>query len=153
VGGPQRLSEQRYFDALANRARDLGLTTRVRFLGQRSDVHRLMQAADIYCQPNVGAEPFGLSFVEALAAGLPVITTRLGAAPEIVDHTCGALVEHGSVPALTEALRGLIERPDARQQMSAAARMRAERFCDLPRSLETLAAALGRAATRSLALI
>ena len=47
-----------------------GIADRVRFLGQRADVSRLMAAADVFCQPNTGPEPFGIVFVEALYAGL-----------------------------------------------------------------------------------
>ena len=146
VGGPQRASEQVYFDALVQSARRSGVLSRVRFLGQRSDVSRLLQAADIYCQPNRGAEPFGLSFVEALAAGLPVVTTRLGAAPEIINDSCGVLVDAPSVAALTRALRTLIGNHPERQAMSAGARERARTFCDLTRSLAQLAAELPRSA-------
>jgi glycosyltransferase involved in cell wall biosynthesis len=146
VGGVQEATGQAYLDGLRHQAAASGIAGSVRFLGQRRDVPELLAAADVYCQPNLDPDSFGFSFVEALAAGLPVITTRLGAAPEIVDHTCGVLIEPASMPALTEAVRRLLERPDERRQMSAAARRRAERFCDLPQSLENLAAALGRAA-------
>lgn len=146
AGGPQRSSERRYFDSLVERVRHRGLVSQVRFLGQRIDVSRLLHAADIYCQPNRGGEPFGLSFVEALAAGLPVVTTRLGAAPEIVDDTCGVLVEPSSNPALAHTLHMLIESPHRRQEMRAGAFIRAREFCDLTRSLPHLAAELARTA-------
>ena len=68
------------------------MVERVRFLGQRSDIPDVLGAADIHCQPNVDPEPFGVAFVEALHAGLPVVTTAIGAAPEVVDATCGVLV-------------------------------------------------------------
>lgn len=149
AGGPQRHSEERYYEALRSTVRNGGLSSRVRFLGQRSDVARILQAADIYCQPNSGAEPFGLSFVEALAAGLPVVTTGMGAAPEIVDARCGVLVQPGSPRAVADALRNLIENGSERQAMGAAARVRAQEFCDLPRSLTRLSAELARVASPS----
>ena len=68
----------------------------MRWLGQRRDVPELLAAADIYCQPNVGAEPFGIVFVEALYTGLPVVTTALGGALEIIDASCGVLVPPGA---------------------------------------------------------
>ncbi|MBA3295611.1 MAG: glycosyltransferase [Acidobacteria bacterium] len=150
AGGPQRPSECKYFAALADQVRTAGMVQHVRFLGQRSDVGDLLQAADIYCQPNRDSEPFGLSFVEALAAGLPVVTTRLGAAPEIIDGSCGVLVEPGSVEALTHALGTLIESDSERQKMSAAASVRAREFCNLPQSLKGLSAQLARASSYSL---
>ncbi len=144
IGGPQGHSERRYFNALVQRADTAGLGARVRFLGQRSDVSTLLEASDIYCQPNRGPEPFGLSFVEALAAGLPVVTSRLGAAPEIVDDSCGVLVDAGLPGALTEVLSQLIQHDDRRRTMSIAARERSRQFCDLPGSLRHLAVELGR---------
>lgn len=146
AGGAQQAAERRYFEALVARARAAGFSQQVRFLGERPDVGRLLQAADIYCQPNLSAEPFGLAFVEALAAGLPVVTTKLGAAPEIVDDRCGVLVDAGSADGVATALRGLIEHEAARHAMGAAARLRARTFCDLSQSLPRLAAVLSRAA-------
>ena len=67
----------------------------MRFLGQREDVPRLMAAADVFCQPNTGPEPFGIVLVEALYAGLPVVTSGFGGAAEIVDQTCGVLTAPG----------------------------------------------------------
>ena len=142
AGGPQRPAERPYFDSLMTQVRSANLTSRVRFLGERSDVSQLLQAADIYCQPNIGAEPFGLAFVEALSAGLPVVTTRLGAAPEIIDDSCGVLVEPGSPGQLRDVLSRLIDDAVHRTSLSAGARQRARAFCDLPRSLNSLAAEL-----------
>jgi glycosyltransferase involved in cell wall biosynthesis len=75
VGGVQRAHEAPYLEALKILAADLRISERVRFVGQRSDVPRLLAAADIFCQPNSGPEPFGIVFVEALYAGLPVVAS------------------------------------------------------------------------------
>ncbi|MDQ3486791.1 MAG: glycosyltransferase family 4 protein [Acidobacteriota bacterium] len=153
VGGAQHADEQTYLDGLRALAGAAGLSGRIRFLGQRTDVAELFEAADVYCQPNVAPDSFGLSFIEALAAGLPVVTARLGAAPEIVDSTCGTLVPAGSAPALTAALARLIERADERRTLSAGARARARKFCDVPASLFQLAGQLAHLQTRVPALI
>lgn len=139
IGGVQVDAEQSYLDALRRQSAAAGIEARVRFLGQRDDVQRLLQAADIYCQPNRDPDSFGLSFVEALAASLPVITTRIGAASEIIDDSCGVLVEPGSNTGLTAALRRLVDTPEERKQMAGAALVRARGFCDLPASLSRLA--------------
>ena len=149
IGGAQRPSERAYFDELVALAGRTDLRDRVQFLGQRTDVPRLLGAADLYCQPNEGPEPFGLSFVEALSAGLPVVTTRSGAAPEIVDRNCGVLVEPNSPAALADALRPLLTDHTARRAMSVAARARAAEFCDLSRSLPALKRHLNRAIAAS----
>ncbi len=73
-----------------------------------------MAAADVYCQPNTGPEPFGIVFVEALYAGLPVVTSGFGGAAEIVDQTCGVLTPPGNCKAVADALRSLILEPSRR---------------------------------------
>src|SRR5262249_22135283 len=95
VGGVQRPHEQDYLTELQQAAAHRGLAGQARFLGQRADVRQLLAAADVFCQPNIGPESFGISFIEALYAGLPVVTTALGGALEIVDATCGVLVPPG----------------------------------------------------------
>jgi glycosyltransferase involved in cell wall biosynthesis len=150
LGGPQQLSERGYLDSLVARSETLG--GRVRFLGEQKDVDSWLRAADIYCQPNTGPEPFGLAFVEALASGLPVVTTDLGAAPEIVDETCGVLTSAASLEALAAALDELIGDGAARARLSAGARARARAFCDLPNAIARIAQALEPVAAQSLSL-
>jgi glycosyltransferase involved in cell wall biosynthesis len=144
VGGPQREYETRYFKHLCERASTLEIADRVRFIGQRSDVRRLLAAADIYCQPNIAPESFGLTFVEALYAGLAVVTTEIGGALEIVDDSCGMLVAPDDPAALADALRGLIEDRELRSRLGAGGPARAAALCD-PR---TQMVALDRALTR-----
>jgi glycosyltransferase involved in cell wall biosynthesis len=142
IGGVQLAAEQAYLDSLQRQVTDAGIAGRVRFLGQRGDVQRLLRAADVYCQPNRDPDSFGLSFVEALAASLPVVTTRMGAAAEIVDAGCGILVTPGSITELTGALQRLVAAPAERQSMGQAARRRAASFGDLPASMARLAGEL-----------
>jgi glycosyltransferase involved in cell wall biosynthesis len=139
VGGPQRSSEARYFESLKQQAARLGISGRVRFAGQRADVPRLLSAADIFCQPNAGPEPFGIAFVEALAAGLPVITTRVGAANEVVGESCGILVPPGDLTALAAALKSLITNPRARRALAAMGPARAHELTDPAQQLGKLA--------------
>jgi glycosyltransferase involved in cell wall biosynthesis len=104
AGGPQTGPEARFEKRLRARAAALGVADRVRFLGERRDVPRLLRAADVFCQPNVGPEPFGICFVEALWAGLPVVTSAIGGALEIVTPELGELVEPSDPPGLIRAL-------------------------------------------------
>lgn len=117
VGGPQRESEEYYFQSLKAQAQQLGINARIRFLGERSDVPHLLQAADIYCQPNRAPEGFGLVFVEALAAGRPVITTAFGGALEIIDNSCGILTKPHDASSLKTALIQLINDIALRQSL------------------------------------
>jgi glycosyltransferase involved in cell wall biosynthesis len=130
VGGAQRPAEQGYQAKLGRMATELRIAERVRFLGHRSDVPRLLQAADIYCQPNQGPEPFGIVFIEALAAGLPVVSVDFGGAREIVDQNCGSLVPPGDVDALAGVLRKLIVEPRERRRLGDAGPARARKLCD-----------------------
>jgi glycosyltransferase involved in cell wall biosynthesis len=130
AGGAQRPHEMQYLQELQERAGREGIAGRVRFVGQRCDVPRLLCAADIHCQPNTGCEPFGIAFVEALGAGLPVVTTSIGAAPEVVDEQCGVLVPPHDVGALSEALGCLVLDPIRRAALGAAGPDKARRLSE-----------------------
>ena len=74
-----------YAAELAALAAELGVADRVTLLGHRTDVSRLMAAADVFAMPSLG-EPFGLVYVEAMAMELPVVALDSGGAPEVVQH-------------------------------------------------------------------
>jgi len=118
VGGAQCPKEERYFQSLQKLAARSGIAKRVRFLGQRSDVPRFLHAADIFVQANERPEPFGVSFIEALYAGLPVVTTDFGGAKEIVNSSCGILLSPGDSAALQDALNKLIRSEELRKTLS-----------------------------------
>lgn len=138
VGGVQRPHEAEYLQELEVQAQQLGIDDRVLFLGQRNDVPRLLAAADIHCQPNTGAEPFGIAFVEALYASLPIVTTAMGGAVEIVDDSCGRVVAPNDINALSEVLGLLISNPSERATLSAGGKLRAEYLCNPQRQLTQL---------------
>ncbi len=138
VGGAQRSGEMQYLARLKKRAEELGIADHVRFPGQRSDVEKLLAAADIYCQPNTGPEPFGIAFIEALYAGLPVVTTAIGGACEIVDESCGVLVPPQDKDALAESLRSLIQDQIRRARLGAAGPARARKLCDVKTQMQQL---------------
>jgi len=145
AGGPQRAEEERWLRELRDKASRLGISGRIRFLGQRSDVGHLLHAADIYCQPNCAPEPFGIAFIEAMAAGLAVVTTAIGAAREILDGSCGIAVSPGDPRMLAESLRRLIDHEDERKRLGAGAPARAARLCDPRRQLARLHSILAAA--------
>jgi glycosyltransferase involved in cell wall biosynthesis len=97
----------------------------VRFLGARADVPRLLTGADVFCHPNVVPEGFGIVFVEAMFAGLPVLTTDIGGAREIVDETSGARVQPRA-DAVAEVLARWLANPEQRRALGRAGRQRAE---------------------------
>lgn len=142
AGGVQKADESEFMAELRSAAERAGIADRVRFLGQRADVPRLMAAADVFCQPNIGPEPFGIVFVEALYAGLPVVTSGFGGAAEVVDQTCGVLTSPGDAEVVAAALRSLIQDPSRRRALGAAGPNRAQSLCDPARQLNAVAALL-----------
>jgi len=130
AGAPQRPHEAEYERELRALAADPALSGRVRFLGERREVARVFAAADLHCQPNTHPEPFGIAFVEALDARLPVVTFDFGGASEIVTRTCGVLLPPDDRAALGPALQRLIDDPAARAAMGQAGPARARALCD-----------------------
>jgi glycosyltransferase involved in cell wall biosynthesis len=147
VGGPQRPAEKRYFQELKKAADEYGIRDRVQFLGQSQNVGRLLRAAEIFCQPNTGPEPFGLVFIEALADGLPVVTSAIGGGAEIVDESCGILTPPEESAALATALQKLITDSELRMRLSAAGPARARQFCDPKQQLRRLASVIEETVT------
>jgi glycosyltransferase involved in cell wall biosynthesis len=129
AGGPQTAEEQRFAAQIRARATALKLDDRVRWLGERSDVGRLLQGADIHCQANVEPEPFGIAFIEALSAGLPVVTSAFGGAVEIVTPELGQLVPPGDPEALADALARCLDDPEKAHAAHAFGPARAQALC------------------------
>lgn len=110
---------------------ELGLEGRVRALGLRKDVPRLLAAADVALLTSV-SEGIPLTLIEAMAAGLPVVSTNVGGVAEVVvDRLTGLLAPSGDDDALAEAVASLADDPEARRRMGALGRERArELFSD-----------------------
>lgn len=120
-GGPLRAE-------LEQLARDRNAGDRIRFLGIRTDVPRLLAAADLFALPS-RYEGNPLTVMEAMAAGLPVVATAVGSVPELVPAAAGRLVPAGDEGALEDALHALLRDPvRIRALGAAAARVAAERF-------------------------
>jgi L-malate glycosyltransferase len=116
--GPERA-------ALEQQALQLELNEgHVRFLGARSDVDRILSAADFFVLPS-DTEGLPLSVLEAMAHGLPIIASRVGGIPELVEHMeQGLLVPPGDPPALANAIRRIVEDRPLRRRLADAARTR-----------------------------
>jgi glycosyltransferase involved in cell wall biosynthesis len=112
--------------AMEERVAALGLTSHFRFLGFRNDAPRLIPAFDIVAVPS-HIEPLGNATLEALAAGVPVVGSRVGGIPEmVVDRETGVLTPPRDPAALAQALHGVIADTNLRRRYGAAARSRAE---------------------------
>ncbi len=113
---------------LEREGRLLGLEGSVQFLGFRTDIQALLQAADFFCLAT-RHEGLGSSILEAMAAGLPVVATRVGGIPEIVeDGRTGVLVPLSDPAAFAESLERMASDPGLRVRMGELARARAGLF-------------------------
>ena len=114
--------------AAEEEARRLGIAAEVRFLGKIDTVAPLFAAADVYVFPSE-SESFGLSALEALASGVPVVAARVGGVPEVVrDGVTGALLPLGDVEGMAEAVRGFLDPSRWREASAAAAADARARF-------------------------
>jgi glycosyltransferase involved in cell wall biosynthesis len=127
IAGSALFGEEAYERRLLQLVATLGLSDRVSFLGQRSDVPRLMRAVDAVVHPSIDPEPFGRTLVEAMLADVPVIATDAGAASDILEGgRAGTLVPPGDADALAQAIAGtMAHSPELRARVDyAAARAR-----------------------------
>jgi glycosyltransferase involved in cell wall biosynthesis len=146
VGAPQSAGEREYWSSIEALARERGLGGRVRFLGAQADVLGILAASDIYCQPNIGPEAFGLTLVEAMWAGLPVVTSAVGAAPEVLQGTGNLLTKSWSVDEVASALRCLLDDPALRARLGGQGVDRARTLADGDAAHRVLSSVLARVA-------
>jgi len=99
-----------------------------------AEIPRYLKTADIAVLPSMWDEPFGLTIVEALAVGLPLITTRSGGIPEICEGAATIVNRENVVDNLATAILDLYKHPEKRQQLSAIAVQRAWLFDKEPYS-------------------
>ncbi len=119
--GPDRDAAQQEVDRL-------NLRRHVRFLGKVDNVADVLRGADLFLLPSQ-SESFGLAALEAMACGVPVITTRTGGLPEVVtDGVTGYLADVGDVAAMTDRAISLLRDKELHRQMRAAAAARALDF-------------------------
>jgi glycosyltransferase involved in cell wall biosynthesis len=131
--GPLRIE----LEAAARKARAYGAI--VEFLGFRSDVPALLRTADILVAPS-SAEGFSLAALEGMAAGLPVVASRIPGLREVlVDGETGLLFDLAGGPdAMVEPLRRLLDDPSLARKLGTAGRARAEQHFSLQRTSLTV---------------
>ena len=110
-------------------ARELGVCSKVRFLGKQNGIENFLGHADLFFMPS-DHESFGLAALEAMACETPVIASRSGGLCEVIeDGVTGALEAVGDVEAMAARAVEILQRPPLHQRMAKAARQRAiERF-------------------------
>lgn len=128
-------------EAMRRLAAERGVAGQIRFLGERSDVPRILAACDLVLAPS-HREALSLALLEAAAMGVPAVASRVGGIPEAVeDGVTGLLVPDRDPAAFAAAIARLADDPAARRQMGAAARQRfllrfaRERMCEAVESV------------------
>ena len=121
-------NENKFVRSLKNKAKEI--ESKIIFTGfiPYSQVPDYLQIADIAVLPSMWEEPFGLTIVEAMAMGLPLITTRSGGIPEICEGVATIVERDHIVNNLASAIIDLYKHPEKRQQMATASLERAKLF-------------------------
>ena len=119
--GPERVDAE-------SEARELGVAEQVRFLGRIDSVASLLQGSDLFILPSQ-TESFGLAALEAMACGSPVVASRAGGLPEVIDDGVNGILEPvGSVEAMGRRAVELLRDQERHAAMRAAAIAKAEQF-------------------------
>ncbi|MCM8756536.1 MAG: glycosyltransferase family 4 protein, partial [Candidatus Omnitrophica bacterium] len=105
IVGSAEKSKLDYFNYLKNLVNQYALSYNVYFLGYHQDIESILKKAKIIVVPSIGEESFGRVIIEAFACGVPVIATKVGAFPEIIDNgKDGILVSPRDSEAISEAI-------------------------------------------------
>jgi glycosyltransferase involved in cell wall biosynthesis len=129
VGGPiyETNGHAGYAEGLYRRARALGLSDRVAFLGARGDIPEILAALDVLVHCPTAPEPLGRVLAEAMAVGRPIVAARCGGIPEVVDDgVTGLLVKPVDVAGFASAVIRLLSDPAFRERLGSAGRRHAE---------------------------
>jgi glycosyltransferase involved in cell wall biosynthesis len=109
--------------ALRAQAAAADLDARVRFAGRQDDIASWMHAFDLFALPSTGNEGVPQALAQAMACGLPVVTTPVGSISELVrDGETGLLVPPGNAAALTDAISRLLSDVTLARRLAAAGR-------------------------------
>ncbi|MDG4550883.1 MAG: glycosyltransferase family 4 protein [Candidatus Contendobacter sp.] len=124
-------------------AAELGLAERVEFLGplEEAALAAEYRRADLFVLPSYH-EGYGMALAEALARGLPIVSTTAGAIPDTVPTDAALLVPPGDAAALTEALARVMTEPGLRERLAAGARVARENLPDWPTACARFTATL-----------
>jgi phosphatidyl-myo-inositol alpha-mannosyltransferase len=126
----ERLPEGATLDLVGVRPDEVAPREGVRAHGRVSDDERarLLAEADVLCAPSLGGESFGLVLVEGMAAGLPVVATRIPGYAAVLPEAAGRLVPPGDEAALAEALGELLGDGELRSRLGEVGRREAARY-------------------------
>lgn len=120
--GPERTDAEKL-------TRELGLTNNVRFMGKQTSIVELLSISDVFLLPSQ-SESFGLSALEAMSCGVPVVASNIGGIPEVVEHgETGYVAEFGDIDRMARYVLYLLDNKKKWEAFSANSRKRAvEKF-------------------------
>lgn len=129
-GADERFGHDMLLEELKALVERLKIKEKVIFTGFRKDVYDIISLLDIFVLPSLNPEPLGLSLIQAMASGKPVIATAQGGPLEIIDnHKTGILIPPNNPVILADALVDLLKDPQKRERISKAGqRMVSQRF-------------------------
>jgi N-acetyl-alpha-D-glucosaminyl L-malate synthase BshA len=108
--------------------RELGIQEKVRFLGKQTELVPILSCADLFLMPSQ-SESFGLSALEAMSCGVPVVSSSVGGLPELQVHgETGFIAEIGDIDRMSRYAIDLLTNPDKHKLFADAARKRAVEF-------------------------
>jgi len=111
-------------ELLKQKVNNLGLTDKVKFLGYIDDIEEFLKKIDVFVLPSL-EESFGLTLVEAMVSGKPVIATKTEGAKEVIGDDSGILVEKASSKALAGAISSLFKDRELAKKLAIAGQKRA----------------------------
>lgn len=149
VGSPYRGNES-HLDRLKDLVRDLDLQNEIIFAGELQDPKPAYAAMDLFVLPSARPEPFGGVVMEAMAMRVPVIATNIGGSlDQVADGVTGFLVPPSDPIKLAEKIEVLINKPQLRQRMSAAALERLSDLFSVEQMLKKIESVYEQAASES----
>ncbi|MEA5583395.1 glycosyltransferase family 4 protein [Nodularia harveyana UHCC-0300] len=130
--GDALFGEQDYVQQLHEQVKEMGLESRVKFLGFREDIPQLMASCDLVAHTSTSPEPFGRVIVEAMLCGKPVVAAEAGGAMELVENGVnGFLVTPGESGELAEVINICVRERDMIASMADHARAIASQRFDI----------------------
>jgi len=143
------IGEGPYRAKLETRVAELGIRERVEFVGQRDRPELWLNALDVFALPSYGDEGISQALMQAMASGLPAVTTPIGGHAEVIRDGCtGLLVPARDASALAQAIERLLGDEALRRRLGAAARKFAVAHCGEEAMLDRMEALFRRFARR-----
>ena len=137
IGGALLEMDIKYINGLDNLVKELDLEDNVIFTGFREDVFDLIKAMDVLVHPAIYPEPFPRSLLEAAAMKKPIVATKVGGVPEILDHdVSGLLIEPSDPTSLAKAVLSLLNNKEKAENLALKARQKVEKSFSIEKHVD-----------------